>query len=199
MSRPMRSPPSGFFRYGRHLLAVAIVVTVAACASVALPDTATMPNGALDTNGDIDIRSLDVAAYDFAHAIKGDPAQAADAIAALDYMGGKLNTSPRWVIMPALYRDQMLQSRNLLRQFVGIRSTAPSQAVVDTMLALAQAYRAQDQAEVHRLLDAPIFTLPPAEVAANLNDVPLIPVVNAATTGADHNAFGTSSPMRLMN
>jgi hypothetical protein len=67
------------------------------------------------------------------------------------------------------------------------------------MLALAQAYQAQDQAEVQRLLEAPIFTLPPAEVAARLNNIPLIPVVNAATTGADANAFGASSPMRLLN
>ncbi len=199
MSRPMRSPLSRSFGLGRRLLSVAIVATVAACASETLPDTATMPNGALNTNGDIDIRALDIAAYDFAHAIKGDPAQAADAVAALDYMGGKLNTSPRWVIMPSLYRDQMLQSREILRQFVGINPAAPSQAVVDTMLALAQAYRTQDQAEVQRLLGAPIFIVPPTEVAARLNDVPLMPVVNAATTGADHNAFGVSSPMKLMN
>lgn len=174
-------------------------MTVAACASQTLPDTATMPNGALNTNGDIDLRSLDVARYDFAHAIKGDPARAADAIAALDYMGGKLNTSPRWVIMPSLYRAQMLQSREIMRQFVGISPTAPSQAVVDTMLALAQAYRTQDQVEVQRLLGTPIFTIPPAEVAERLSNVPLMPVVNAATTGADANAFGVSSPMRLIN
>jgi hypothetical protein len=199
MSQPMRSLLSGLFGAGGHLLAVAAVVTVAACASETLPDTATMPNGALNTNGDIDIRSLDIAAYDFSHPIKGDPAQAADAIAALDYMGGKLSTSPRWVIMPSLYRVQMLQSREILRQLVGISPTAPSQAVVDTMLALSQAYRAQDQTEVQRLLGAPIFTVPPAEVAARLNDIPLIPIVNAATRGADSNAFGISSPMRITN
>ena len=199
MSQPTRFPLSVLSRISGHLIAVAVVVTVAACANVIPPDTATMPNGALNTNGDVDVRSLDVAAYDFAYAIKADPARAADAIAALDYMGGKLNTSPRWVIMPSLYRDQMLQSRGILRRFVGISPAAPSQAVVDTMLALAQAYQAQDQAEVQRLLAAPIFTLPPAEVAARLNDIPLMPVVNAATTGADANAFGISSPMRLVN
>jgi hypothetical protein len=199
MSQRTRSLLSVLSKIGGHLIAVAAVVTVTACANDILPDTATMPDGALNTNGDVDVRSLDVAAYDFAHTNKGDPARAADAIAALDYMGGKLNTSPRWVIMPSLYRDQMLQSREILRQFVGISPAAPSQAVVDTMLALAQAYQAQDQAEVQRLLEAPIFTLPPAEVAARLNNIPLIPVVNAATTGADANAFGASSPMRLLN
>jgi hypothetical protein len=186
-------------RFPRHILAVAIVIGLAACASGSLPDTATMPYGALNTNGDIDVRSLDVAAYDFSYPIKNDPAKAAEAIAAVDYMGGKLNTSPRWVGMPSLYRLQMLQARKILRQFVGISPTAPSQAVVDTMLALAQAYRAQDQGAVQHLLAAPIFTVPPAEVEAHLNDVPLIPAVNNATKRADSNAFGASSPMRIIN
>ncbi len=185
-------------RFPGQILAVAIVVMVAACASETLPDTATMPYGALNTNGDIDIRSLNVAAYDFAYPIKDDPAEAAEAIAAVDYMGGKLNTSPRWVIMPSLYRAQMLQARIILRQFVGISPTAPSQAVVDTMLALAQAYRAQDQSEVQRLLSAPIFSVPTAEVVARLDDVPLIPEVNNATQGANAHAFGFSSPGRII-
>jgi hypothetical protein len=181
---------SSSLRHWRRLFSVAVVLTLAACARETLPDTATMPAGALGTNGDIDVRSLDIAGYDFAHAIKGDPAQAAEAIAALDYMGGKLSTSPRWIDMPPLDRDQMLQARNTLRQFVGISPIAPAQAVVDTMLALAQAYRAQDQTAVQRLLATPIFTAPPAEVAARLNDIPWMPSVNAVTTRADANAFG---------
>jgi hypothetical protein len=119
MTQPRRSISSQLSERGRRILAAAIVVTVAACASEVIPDTATMPFGALNTNGDIDLRSLDIAAYDFAHPIKGDPAQTAEAIAAVDYMGGKLNTSPRWVIMPSLYRAEMLQSRGIMRQFVG--------------------------------------------------------------------------------
>jgi hypothetical protein len=107
-------------RSGRYLVGVAIVVTAAACASETLPDTAAMPNGALNTNGDIDVPSADVAAYDCAHVIKGDPARAADAIAPLEYTGGKPNTFSRWVIMPSLYRAPMLQSREILRRFVGI-------------------------------------------------------------------------------
>jgi hypothetical protein len=198
MTQPRRSISFQLSERGRRILAAAIVVTVAACASEVIPDTATMPSGAPNTNGDIELRSLDIAAYDFAHPIKGDPAQAAEAIAAVDYMGGKLNTSPRWVIMPSLYRAEMLQSRGIMRQFVGISPTAPSQAVVDTTVALAQAYRAQDQNAVQRLLASPIFTAPPNEVEARLDDVPLMPVVNAATQGADAHAFGSSSPMRII-
>ncbi len=79
---------------------------LAACAHVdPAPSTAVMPPGALGTNGDIDTRSLDIAAYSFGRAMRNQPADATDAIAALDYMGGELNTNPRWIGMDPLTRD----------------------------------------------------------------------------------------------
>ncbi len=159
---------------------------LAACAHVdPAPSTAVMPPGALGTNGDIDTRSLDIAAYSFGRAMRNQPADATDAIAALDYMGGELNTNPRWIGMDPLTRAQMLQARETLRTFVGISQAAPSQAVVDTMLALSQAYRAGDTAAVQTLLANPIFIVPPAEVQAHLDDIPLMPAVNNVTTRAD--------------
>jgi hypothetical protein len=179
----------------RLLLSAATLMALASCGyATRLPNTATMPPGALHTNGDIDVRSLNIAAYDFGRHMQ-DPAQAAGAIAALDYMGGKLNTSPRWTTsMPALWRAQMLESRKIIRAYVGISPDAPSQAVVDTMLNLAQAYRANDQAAVQTLLATPIFTVPPAEVQAKLADIPVNPTVNNATTHADAYAFSFTVP-----
>jgi hypothetical protein len=174
---------AGLFRL--TLLASALAGLVA-CAHIAPPpSTAVMPPGALGTNGDIDVRSLDVAAYSFGHHMRNNPAEAANAIAALDYMGGELNTNPRWVDMDPLTRLQMLDARKTLRSYVGISQAASSQSVVDTMLALAQAYQAGDQAAVQRLLANPIFVLPPAEVQAHLNDIPLMPAINNVTTRAD--------------
>ena len=170
----------------RVILLAATLGGLAACSAIdPLPSTAVMPPGALNTNGDIDTRALDVAAYSFAYAIRNKPADAAEAIAALDYMGGKLNTSPRWIDMDPLTRTQMLQARETLRSYVGISQAAPSQAVVDTMLALAQAYRAGNATAVQQLLANPIFIVPPAVVQARLNDIPLMPAVNGVTTRAD--------------
>ena len=143
-----------------------------------------MPPGALGTNGDVDVRSLDIAAYFFGQVIR-KPADAATAIAALDYIGGELNTSPRWIDMDPLTRAQMLEARETMRSYVGISQAAPSQAVVDTMLALAQAYGTGDTAAVQRLLASPIFIVPPAEVQAHLSYIPLMPAVNNVTTRAD--------------
>ena len=169
----------------RALLVSAVLASLTACAAEdPSPSTAVMPPGALGTNGDEDIRSLDIAAYSFGQVLR-NPADTANAIAALDYMGGELNTSPRWIGMDPLTRSQMLQARESLRSYVGISQTAPSQAVVDTMLALSQAYGTGDTAAVQRLLTNPIFIIPPAEVQAHLSYIPLMPAINNVTTRAD--------------
>jgi hypothetical protein len=178
----------------RLAFSAVLFLGLASCgAHIRNPDTAVMPNGALGSNGDPDVRALNVAAYDFAHKIT-DPAVGADAIASLDYLGGILNTSPRWNTTPAIIRLQMLKSRKMLRAYVGISETAPSQAVVNTMLALAPALRANDQAKVQQLLASPIFTAPPATVVANLGNIPVMPVVNNATTIAAGYALGVPFP-----
>ena len=174
----------------KHLRPIVLALSVAglaACAHVeAPPSTAVMPPGALGTNGNIDVRSLDIAAYSFGRAMRNNPAEAADAIAALDYMGGQLNANPRYIAgMEPLTRAQMLQARETLRTFVGISQSAPSQSVVDTMLGLAQAYRAGNMPAVQQLLANPIFIVPPAVVQAHLNDIPVMPAVNNVTTRAD--------------
>jgi hypothetical protein len=172
---------------------IAVLVGAAALAMLAgcsadvyrLPSTAIMPTGALQTNGDIDVRSLDVASFGHYDELKGNPALAANTVAALDYMGGQLNTSPRWVYMPGLFRLQMLQSRNIVRGKLGISPTVPSQDVVNTMLALSAAYSAGDQSQVNKLLSSPIFSVPPDQAAERLADIPYMPLVNNATTNAE--------------
>jgi hypothetical protein len=170
----------------RRILLAATVTGLSACSLIAPPpSTAIMPPGALGTNGDIDVWALNIAAFEFAHPIRGNPGRAANAIAALDYLGGELNTNPRWIVMPSLSRLQMLEARETVRAYVGISQAASSQAVVDTMLALARAYGAGDQTAVQTLLAAPIFVDPPAAVQARLNDIPLMPAINNVTTRAD--------------
>jgi hypothetical protein len=173
----------------RLLLSAAMIVGLVGCgAATRLPSTAVMPNNALGSNGDPDVRSIQVAAYEFAHPLT-DPARSADAVAALDYIGGQLNTSPRWVSMPGLFRAQVLQSREIIRAYVGISPDAPSQVVVDTMLQLAMAYRGHDPMAVQKLLASSIFTVPPAEVTAKLSNIPLMSIVNMATMHAYQYAF----------
>lgn len=180
------------------LLGAAALALTAGCSAdlYRLPDTAVMPAGALNTNGDVDVRSLDVAAYGFGHydEMRRNPALAASSVAALDYLGGQLNTSARWVNMPALFRLQMLRSREIVRGVLGISQTAPSQDVVDTMLALSAAYSSGNQVAITQALSSPIFIVPPAEAAQRLADIPYLASVNNATAHADAYSFQVSMP-----
>lgn len=174
--------------------ALAATLLLGACAQSAyrLPSTAVMPPAALQTNGDVDVRALNVAAYGFSHwqEMVGNPALAAETVSALDYMGGKLNTDPRWVAMPAIFRMNMLTSRNQVRAVLGIGEAVPSQQVVDAMNGLATAYRAGDQARVAQILAAPFFTFGPQATAQKLANLPYMPAVNNAASHAAAYAFG---------
>ena len=173
------------------------MTVLGACAVQPLPSTAVIQPAALQTNGDVDVRAINLTAYGFAHyrEMQGNPALAAETVAALDYLGGQLNTSPRWVTtIPSLFRLQMLQSRNIVRGLLGISPDVPSQAVVDTMVGLEYAYRAGDQAAVNKLLANPIFSVPPAEVAQRLANLPYLPSVNNAATHVAASALGISIP-----
>ncbi|GAB0113861.1 hypothetical protein [Acidisoma sp. C75] len=180
-------------------LALASSLTLAACADVHVrdPSTAVIQPAALHTNGDVDVQALNIAGYDFGHwrQMQGDPAMAAEAVATLDYMGGKLNTAPRWITtMPSIFRLNMLRAREQVRAYLGIGSAVPSQQVVDAMLALAAAYRAGDQAQVTQILSEPFFTLGPQQTAARLADLPSMPSVTNATTHAAAYALGPNLP-----
>lgn len=176
----------------------AVALSLGACAPSAyrLPSTAVLQPSALQTNGDVDVRALNVAAYGFSHwrEMVGDPALAAETIAALDYMGGQLNTSPRWVQMPAIYRMNMLSARDEVRAQLGIGKDVPSQQVVDAMVGLAAAYRAQDQAKVQSILSQPFFTLGPQETAQRLANLPYMAAVNNAATHAAGYTFDMNFP-----
>lgn len=174
-------------RYLRSALAAASLFGLAGCLHYdAPPDTAALPAGAFHSNGDQDVAALDAAAIGFEHAIIGNPGKAAYAIAALDYLGGELNSNPRWVGMDPLIRLQMLDWRKRMRVEIGIAPTASSQSVVDTMLALAEAYRTGDETAVNQLLASAIFTLPPVQVADRLGDIPYAANLNATTMAADN-------------
>ncbi|MCB8876720.1 hypothetical protein [Acidisoma silvae] len=172
--------------------AVAVLLTGCAGAVDRQPSTAVIQPSALQTNGDVDVRAINITAYGFGHykEMQGNPALAAETVAALDYLGGQLNTSPRWVSIPSLFRLQMLDSRNTVRGLLGISPDVPSQAVVDAMVGLSGAYRAGDQAAVDKLLGSSIFSLPPAETAQRLANLPYLPAVNNAATHVAAVALG---------
>jgi hypothetical protein len=158
-----------------------LVAFLAAACTTARPDAARLvgPAGML---GD-DVLAIDQAECAFAAAerTRNDPADAARAVAALDYLAGNLSVSPRWIAVSLITKRQMLEARAETRAALGIAPDAPSQLVVDRMMQAADALTVNDVPAALALVDTPAFTLGPERTLAVLADMPYLRTANIAT------------------
>ena len=108
----------------------------ASCAGPVAPpvDTARLPPGAFGAGPDPDMAAIEQSSDVFGSASRsyGRPGEAARAAAAVDYLGGTLNTSPRWACLSGVAKTQILEARVELRRVLGVAPGTPSQVVVDT-------------------------------------------------------------------
>lgn len=160
-----------------------LLLTLAAlggCATAPLPSVAHAPPNAFGVMADPDIAAINLAAWFFAtpSRLQGHPAEAARALAALDYAAGSFATSLRWSGLPPLDRDNLVAARAKMRHALGIAPHAPSQAVVDGLLTAFDDLEAGNQAGARAALAAPVF---PADMLAKLSHMPFLPSVNVAT------------------
>jgi hypothetical protein len=159
---------------------------LAACtAATPPPDTARLPMGTFGL-ADNDMGAINLASSAFASAgrTRNNPVGAARAAAAVDYLAGQLSSSPRWLSVSPLIKQQMLQARTDVRQVLGITPDASSQAVVNALLQFADAWQAGNQSAAMQALGAPVFTLPPMQTQQVLSNMPPMPSVNTATMNA---------------
>jgi hypothetical protein len=122
---------------------------------------------------------------------RNDPASAARAVAALDYLGGFLNSNPIWQQPAPLISSEMLDARVAVRRVLGIAPTVPSQDVVNSMLAVSAAMAQGNRTVALESLNSPIFTLGPERTLALLTNMPRVPEANIATSHADGALNGT--------
>ncbi len=167
---------------------VAVAAVCAACAGpVSLPpDTARLPPGALGGQ-DPDLAAIGQASDAFSSASRtyGRPAEAARAAAAVEYLGGVLNTSPRWSCLSGIAHAQILGARGDVRRALGVAPGTPSQLVVDDLIRAADALADNDRAAAERALSPPAFAAPPAETLRLLGNLPYLQAVNVATMRVD--------------
>lgn len=177
--------------------AVLIALLLSACAGLQpfVPDTArlrpdTFGFGALDA----DVYAVQQAQWAFADPGRtlGRPLEAARASAAMDYIAGQLNTSPRWANISAITKMQLLEGREEVRRALGVRPGVPSQAVVDTLAGISNALIAGDQAAAYNLANAPIFEAPGEPVMARLSNMPYLQMANVSTMRAANELFRPS-------
>jgi hypothetical protein len=176
----------------RYRLLLLAALIPAACDPLPLlpPDSAHLPPGVFE-GADQDVPAVQYAAYAFAAASRtyGKPAEGAQAVLALDYIAGALNTDPRWAHIDDDTKAQLLDGRDELRAVVGIAPNAPSQLVVDSLATVYRDLQAGDQAGAAAAVTNPAFTKPPAETLQILANLPYLRAVNVATLHAADELF----------
>ena len=155
------------------------------------PDTAQLPSGVFSPV-DQDVPAVLYARYAFAvpSRTKNNPVAGAQAVMAMDYIAGELNTSPRYLQIGALTKMELLRGRRQTRAAVGIAPNAPSQLVVDSLVAARNDLASGNQAAASAALDNPAFPAGGAHTLQVLANLPYISMANNSTMHASGQLFG---------
>ncbi len=178
-----KRPPAGNAAVSIRAWVVAGLLILAGCTPTPPVDTAMMP---MSSGIAGPANSIQYAGWAFALSsrLRNDPASAARAVAAVDYLGGALNTYPQWQDDNPLVSHEMLQARQDVRRALGILPATPSQVVVDRMIGAYLALTHNDRAAALKWLTTPYFTLGPERTLAVLTNMPFMRPVNIATSQA---------------
>jgi hypothetical protein len=171
---------------------VVLALVLGGCATLpATRDTPYLPPGVFGVYQDNDTGAINTAAWDFASPAntRGNPAEAARAVVALEYLPGELVENPRWAGMDSLVKRRLGIARGDVRAVLGIRPDAPPQLVVNGMLALFTGLQLGDQTAVTQVLASGLFTLPPEQTLRVLSDLPYVQTANLATTRVANQTF----------
>lgn len=172
-------------------IAVLLAATIAACGPLPPPvDTAQLPPGVFSPL-DQDVPAAEYAQYAFADPARtyGNPVAGAQAVLAMDYIAGQMNTNPRWANIPAATQMQLLAGRTQTRQAVGIAPNAPSQLVINSLVAARNNLASGNMDAAARDLDNPAFPAGGARAVQALANLPYIQAANVSTQQAAEELF----------
>jgi hypothetical protein len=113
--------------------------------------------------------------------LAGRPAEAAQALAQLEFLTAELSRNPRFAPLPESLRREFLLARAETRDALGIDEQAPPDAVVAALLAAARALRAGDRAAAARAMPAPPFRPGGARSVVRLGELGPLPQTALAT------------------
>jgi hypothetical protein len=156
------------------------------------PSTGYLPADAFSATAvgqDPDLAAVQEAMIAFAYPARmyGRPAEMALAVASLDAMAGQFSTRGRWA--GATSSQEMLDARTEVRGILGVPENAPSQSVIDQLMAAHRALNNGDQKAALAALSGPDFTKTPAQTLAILSRFPSAPTANMATIDAESDFF----------
>ena len=163
-------------------------LALSACAPRPAIDTASLTSsrwGALWGLQDAGAATLSTARWAFSaeRNLAGDPAEAARAVAAMEYLAGEMNTNPRWFFLAPAAKDELLEARVALRALVGAAPDARAQVVMDNLIDFANRMTSGDAAGARAQLTHAAFPSPD-ETVRRLQALPFSPIANLATAHA---------------
>lgn len=169
--------------------AVLLAVGLAACGPTLPPpppiDTARLPPGVFGP-ADQDLPAALYAQNALSDPARtyGNPAAGAQAALAVEYLAGELASSPRWSSLDPGIQEGMVMGRIELRRAIGIAPAAPSQLVVDRLVAARNDLASGDTVGAARALDGPAFPQGGAHTVEALGNLPYLQVASVAVQHA---------------
>ncbi len=168
----------------RACIIVAALPLLAAtgCAAVAPGPSASLPPDAVVGAGDDTRAAIFSTATAFATpaTLADRPAEAARALAQLEYLAVEIPSGPRWVGVNPTVGMELVAARDDARAALGIAPGAPPQAVIDQLYGASRALRRGDQAAAERSLSPAVFRGGGAATLRRLAALPPLPRANHA-------------------
>jgi hypothetical protein len=157
--------------------ALLVGLTVAACAPQGPPPTLpqSLGGGTAAVGRDPVVVVGQSAVGFFRNPQANQPAEAARAIAELEWLADTLPRNPRWQTASATGLNELQQARWQARSALGIPQSAPAQGVINGLAAAAQAIEANNQAALASALPAAVFPAGPQGTVQRLSAPPSVP------------------------
>ena len=185
--------------------ALVVLLLATGCAEVTRRPPPPPPAGLVGTATDPTRAALEAAAVAFADrgiALAGRPAEAAQALAQLEYVAATLPHASRYAQVSDGIGRELALARSEARDALGVAETADSMTVVNALLAAAEALRAGNRAAAAEALPAPLFRPGGAGSVARLGELGPLPQTAIATDLAAQavarvDALSIAGPTRL--
>lgn len=167
---------------------VCLGLVLGACA--APQQTATLTQGQPGSLAASGRTAIIESAFTFAHRerLAGRPAEAARAIAQVEFVAVDLATNQAWTRLSPLAALNFQGARREWRAALGIPESAAPQAVIDALIDTNMGLVNNDRGRAMASLPAAVFPLGGAATLARLNALPALPLTARATAFAQNEA-----------
>lgn len=170
----------------KPILPMLASLALGACSLPPPPQSASLPPDAVTGAGD-PLRSA-VANTSFAFSsqsqLNGRPAQAARAVAQMEWLTVEIPGNPRLTNMSPTVLYQLVQARSEWRAALGIPDEVEAQPVIDSLYAAARALSAGQSDAAAAALPIVLFPQGGQATISRLASLPGLPLTNQAAVGA---------------